>query len=62
MAGEKMILQVGERAVSVSNPHKIFFPETGHTKLDLIRYYVSVGDGVLRGVRSEERRVGKECA
>ena len=50
MAGEKMILQVGERAVSVSNPHKIFFPETGHTKLDLIRYYVSVGDGALRGV------------
>jgi bifunctional non-homologous end joining protein LigD len=50
MAGEKMILQVGERAVSVSNPHKIFFPETGHTKLDLIRYYVSVGDGALSGV------------
>ena len=50
MAGEKMILQVGERTVSVSNPHKIFFPETGHTKLDLIRYYVSVGDGALRGV------------
>src|ERR1700729_3840883 len=50
MAGEKMILQVGERAVSVSNPHTIFFPETGHTKLDLIRYYVSVGCGALRGV------------
>ena len=50
MAGEKMILQVGGRTVSVSNPHKIFFPETGHTKLDLIRYYVSVADGALRGV------------
>ena len=50
MAGEKMILQIGGRTVSVSNPNKIFFPETGHTKLDLIRYYVSVADGALRGV------------
>ncbi len=50
MAGEKMILQIGGRTVSVSNPNKIFFPETGHTKLDLIHYYVSVADGALRGV------------
>src|SRR5215472_3855769 len=50
MADEKMILRVGGRTVSVSNPHKIFFPETGHTKLDLIHYYLSVADGALRGV------------
>src|SRR5215467_11039268 len=50
MADEKMILQVGEHTVSVSNPYKIFFPETGHTKLDLIHYYLSVADGALRGV------------
>jgi DNA ligase D-like protein (predicted polymerase) len=50
MADEKMILQVGGRTVSVSNPYKIFFPETGHTKLDLIHYYLSVADGALRGV------------
>jgi bifunctional non-homologous end joining protein LigD len=50
MADEKMILEVAGRAVSVSNPHKIFFPETGHTKLDLIHYYLSVADGALRGV------------
>ena len=50
MAEEKMILEVAGRTVSVSNPHKIFFPETGHTKLDLIRYYLSVSDGALRGV------------
>src|SRR5690349_7221513 len=50
MADEKMILQVGGRTVSVSNPRKIFFPETGHTKLDLIHYYLSVSDGALRGV------------
>jgi bifunctional non-homologous end joining protein LigD len=50
MTGDKMIMQVGGRTVSVSNPHKIFFPETGHTKLDLIHYYLSVADGALRGV------------
>jgi bifunctional non-homologous end joining protein LigD len=50
MADEKMILEVAGRTVSVSNPHKIFFPETGHTKLDLIHYYLSVADGALRGV------------
>jgi len=50
MADEKMILEVGGRTVSVSNPRKIFFPETGHTKLDLIHYYLSVSDGALRGV------------
>jgi bifunctional non-homologous end joining protein LigD len=50
MAEEKMILEVAGHAVSVSNPHKIFFPETGHTKLDLIQYYLAVADGALRGV------------
>src|SRR5487761_623071 len=50
MADEKMILEVAGRQVSVSNPHKIFFPAAGHTKLDLIRYYLSVADGALRGV------------
>jgi len=50
MADEKVILQVGGRTVSVSNPRKTFFPETGHTKLDLIHYYLSVSDGALRGV------------
>jgi DNA ligase D-like protein (predicted polymerase) len=50
MADEKTILEVGGRTVSVSNPRKIFFPESGHTKLDLIHYYLSVADGALRGV------------
>ncbi|MGI8421665.1 MAG: non-homologous end-joining DNA ligase [Gaiellaceae bacterium] len=44
-------LEVGERTVRVTNPDKIFFAERGETKLDLVRYYLSVGDGVLRGLR-----------
>ena len=40
----------GEHTVRVSNPDKVFFPERGHTKLDLVNYYLAVGDGALRGV------------
>jgi DNA ligase D-like protein (predicted polymerase) len=35
--------------VTVSNPQKVLFPEAGHTKLDLVNYYVAVADGALRG-------------
>ena len=34
----------------ISNPDKVFFPAAGHTKLDLIRYYLAVAPGALRGV------------
>ena len=38
------------RAVTISNPDKVFFPKSGYTKLDLVRYYVAVAEGALRGV------------
>ena len=50
MAERKEIIEVAGRTVTVSNPDKIYFPRTGHTKLDLVRYYLSVADGALRGV------------
>ena len=50
MPERKEIIEVAGRAVPVSNPGKIYFPRTGHTKLDLVRYYLSVADGALRGV------------
>ena len=43
------ILTVGGREVAISNPRKVLFPEAGHTKLDLARYYVAVGEGALQG-------------
>jgi bifunctional non-homologous end joining protein LigD len=42
-------LHVAGRDISVSNPHKVLFPGPGYTKLDLVRYYLSVADGALRG-------------
>jgi len=50
MAARKEILEVAGREVTVTNPDKVFFPRTGHTKLDLVRYYLAVADGALRGV------------
>jgi len=50
MADRKEILEVAGREVAISNPGKVFFPRTGHTKLDLVRYYLSVAGGALGGV------------
>jgi DNA ligase D len=43
-------LEVGTRLVRVSNPDKVLFPARGETKLDLVRYYLSVGDGIVRAL------------
>src|SRR5262245_3088968 len=43
------ILTVDGRDVAISNPSKLLFPQAGHTKLDLARYYLAVADGALRG-------------
>jgi len=43
------IIEVSGREVSISNPHKVLFPDAGHTKLDLARYYLAVAEGALRG-------------
>ena len=51
MPDRKQIIEVAGREVSISNPDKVYFPRTGHTKLDLIRYYLGVADGALTGVR-----------
>jgi bifunctional non-homologous end joining protein LigD len=49
-APKEEVLEVAGRQVTISNPDKVFFPKTGHTKLDLVRYYMAVAEGALRGV------------
>jgi DNA ligase D len=44
-------LEVGDRTVRISNPDRVYFPETGATKLDLARYYLAVGDGIVGALR-----------
>jgi DNA ligase D-like protein (predicted polymerase) len=43
-------IQVGDRIVKVTNPDKVYFPARQETKLDLVNYYLSVGDGILRAL------------
>jgi DNA ligase D len=44
-------LTVGKRTVRISSPDRVYFPARGETKLDLARYYISVGDGIVRALR-----------
>jgi bifunctional non-homologous end joining protein LigD len=50
MPQRKEILDVAGREVAISNPEKVFFPEIGLTKLDLVRYYLAVAEGALGGI------------
>jgi len=44
------VLEVAGREVVITNPGKVFFSRTGHTKLDLVNYYLAVAEGAVRGV------------
>ena len=44
-------LEVGDRDVRITNPDRVYFPATGATKLDLARYYLVVGDGIVNALR-----------
>ena len=47
--GGAEVLVAAGREVAISNPGKVLFPEAKHTKLDLVKYYLAVADGALRG-------------
>ncbi len=49
--GEHILVDAGGREVRVSNPGKLFFPEAGVTKLDLVNYYLECEQAVVRGLR-----------
>jgi bifunctional non-homologous end joining protein LigD len=46
---ERVMVEAAGREVSVSNPGKVYFPEAGITKLEIVRYYLAVAEGALRG-------------
>jgi DNA ligase D len=49
--GDPVELEVDGRTVTITSPDKVMFPERGETKLDLARYYLAVGEGMMRAVR-----------
>ncbi|MBH5338257.1 non-homologous end-joining DNA ligase [Streptomyces pactum] len=48
--GEAVELRAGEHTVRLSNPDKVYFPESGYTKLDVARYFLAVAPGVTRAL------------
>jgi DNA ligase D len=47
-AGSEEILVIEDREVPISSPDKVFFPERGETKLDLVRHYLRFAEPVMR--------------
>ena len=43
-------IEVEDKIVRVTNPDRVYFPERGWTKLDLVEYYLSVGDGIVNAL------------
>jgi DNA ligase D len=51
VAKEHVIVEAGGHEVRVSSPSKVFFPELGLTKLDLVNYYLECDGAVVRHLR-----------
>jgi bifunctional non-homologous end joining protein LigD len=46
---ERELLTIDGVELAITNPRKVMFPEAGHTKLDVAKYYLAVAEGALRG-------------
>ena len=44
---EYELIEAAGTEVRISNPAKVFFPEAGITKLDLVQYYLEVSDAII---------------
>jgi DNA ligase D-like protein (predicted polymerase) len=51
MAKEATTIEAAGREVKLSSPSKVFFPDAGHTKLDLAEYYLAVADAACVHLR-----------
>src|SRR5580704_10577539 len=50
MADDVVVVEAAGREVPITNPGKVYFSERGETKLDLVRYYQSVEEPLLRAM------------
>jgi DNA ligase D len=48
---EAVELEIDGRVVLITSPEKEFFPERGETKLDLVQYYLAIGEPLMRAIR-----------
>src|SRR3954468_20067081 len=53
-AADATIIDAGGRELRVSSPDRVIFPPTERSgpisKLDIVRYYLEVGDGIMRAL------------
>ncbi|MGH9191753.1 MAG: ATP-dependent DNA ligase, partial [Acidimicrobiales bacterium] len=47
-ASDVEVVEAAGHDVRVTSPHKVFFPERGETKLDLVRYYLAIDESLMR--------------
>ncbi len=52
MAAEdaKVAVDAAGRTIQISSPQKVFFPERGETKFDLVRYYLAIEGPLMRAL------------
>src|SRR4051812_20222469 len=43
-------VEIDDKGGGISTPDRVYFPARGETKLDLVRYYLSVGDGIVNAL------------
>jgi len=48
---DAVALQLGDRVVQLTNLRKVYFPESGYTKGDLLRYFATVAPALLPHLR-----------
>ena len=54
-AGSAVEIPVAGRTIRISSPDRVYFSARGETKLDLVNYYISVGDGIVRALTGAEQ-------
>ena len=47
---DEVVLDIDGHEVAISHPDKVFFPARGETKMELVRYYLSVAEPVCRAL------------
>lgn len=50
MSSSEAFVDVAGRSVRISSPDKVYYPDSGITKLDLASYYAAVAEGVFRAL------------
>ncbi|MGH2363088.1 MAG: non-homologous end-joining DNA ligase [Chloroflexota bacterium] len=51
MADGTVLVEAAGHEIAITNASKVFFPERGETKLDLVRYYQAVAQPLLRAMQ-----------